>query len=250
MKKALTEYLLRLGDNALILSQQLCGWCGHAPTLEEELALSNIALDLLGQSRLWLDAAGRTMTPIQSEDDLAYKRNVQDFRNVLLVELNKGNFADTQVRQFLFDSWHFLLLRELSKSLDQEVAAIATKALKEVTYHLRRSSSWIVRLGDGNFQSNLLCRQAIDLFGIYVNELFEMDDVEELMLSQGIGCDLAAIYPEWLAYVNEVLITATLDPLSPKYNLSGGKKGSHSESLVGLLMEMQFLTRAYPGATW
>ncbi|MFD0708839.1 phenylacetate-CoA oxygenase subunit PaaI [Photorhabdus luminescens] len=245
-----TEYLLRLGDNALILSQRLCEWCGHAPMLEEDLALSNIALDLLGQARMWLDAAGRDMTPVKSEDDLAYLRDVQAFRNVLLVEQDKGNFADTQIRQFLFDSWHYLVLRELTNSSDEEIAAIASKALKEVTYHLRRSSRWVVRLGDGSPQSHELCRQAIERYEIYVNELFEMDELEQVIESQGIGCDLAALYPEWLTYVNDVLRNATLKPLHPTLALSGGKRGQHGEALVGLLMEMQFLVRAHPGAQW
>ncbi|MCS3805722.1 ring-1,2-phenylacetyl-CoA epoxidase subunit PaaC [Chromobacterium alkanivorans] len=250
LKNLRAEYLLRLGDNALILSQRLCEWCGHAPTLEEDLALSNVALDLLGQARLWLDAAGRGLTPAQSEDDLAYGRDAQAFRNVLLVELTRGNFADTQMRQFLFDSWHCLLLRELSDSADAEVAAIASKALKEATYHLRRSSGWVVRLGDGSRQSREFCLLALERCWHYVGELFEMDELEQAMLAQGVGCDLAALYPEWLAYVNEVLAAATLEPPHAAPAVSGGKRGAHGEALVALLMEMQFLSRAHPGAGW
>ncbi|MFP1883691.1 1,2-phenylacetyl-CoA epoxidase subunit PaaC [Lonsdalea quercina] len=250
LKKMRAEYLLRLGDNALILSQRLCEWCGHAPTIEEDLALSNVALDLLGQARLWLEASGRQMVPAQSEDDLAYKREVQAFRNLLLVEQVRGNFADTQIRQFLFDSWHCLLLRKLSQSSDEEVAAIATKALKETTYHLRRSKGWVLRLGDGSARSRELCVQALAFYESYLYELFEMDALDKEMHAQGIGCDLTELYPDWLEYVNDVLQEATLEPLRMEYVLSGGKRGVHGEELVELLIDMQYLTHAYPGGTW
>ncbi|POZ63325.1 phenylacetate-CoA oxygenase subunit PaaI [Chromobacterium alticapitis] len=246
----LADYLLRLGDSALILSQRLCAWCGHAPTLEEDLALSNVALDLLGQARLWLDYAGAKLSPRQSEDDLAYRRDAQGFRNVLLTEQPNGNFADTQLRQFLFDSWHCLVLRELSDSADSQVAAIAAKALKEASYHLRRSSEWVVRLGDGSARSHRYAQNALNHCWDYVGELFEMDALEQKMLGLGIGCDLAALHPEWLNYVQEVLTAATLKlPLKPS-GLCGGKRGRHGEALVGLLMEMQHLTRIHPGAEW
>lgn len=246
----LSDYLLRLGDNALILSQQLCGWCGHAPTLEEDVALSNVALDLLGQSRLWLEYAGASMTPRQNEDELAYHRDAQQFRNVLLVEQPNGNFADTQVRQFLFDSWHCLLLRELSSSADEQLGAIATKARKEAIYHLRRSSEWVVRLGDGSPRSHRYAQRALDRCCDYVNELFAMDVLDQEMMRSGIGADMSALQPEWLAYVQQVLAAANLVYPVNSLSLDGGKRGQHSELLVGLLMEMQYMARSYPGAQW
>lgn len=243
-------YLLHVGDNALILSQRLCAWCGHAPSLEEELALGNIALDLLGQARLWLSAAGRSMAGTPDEDALAYGRDAQDFRNALLLEQPNGNFADTQARQFLFDSWHCLLLRELARGADQEIAAIAAKGLKEASYHLVRSSGWMVRLGDGSAHSHQLCQQALERHWPFVDELFEMGDAERALLSEGIGCDLQALYPEWRAYVEQVLAAATLRWPHGVTGLHGGKRGRHGEALVALLMEMQFLARTHPGAAW
>ena len=246
----LADYLLRLGDNALILSQRLCEICGHAPTLEEDLALSNVALDLLGQARMWLGYAGSLHPRPLSEDALAYGRDVHAFRNVLLVEQPNDNFAHIQVRQFLFDSWHCLLLRALAESADNQVVAIATKALKEASYHLRRSSSWVVRLGDGNPLSRQHSQNALIRCWDYVGELFEVDELEQVMLAEDLGCNLAALYPEWLAYVNEVLSAATLDLPHRPSCLTGGKRGAHGEALVSLLMEMQYLARAYPGVEW
>lgn len=246
----LSEYLLRLGDSTLILAQQLCGWCGHAPTLEEDVALSNVALDLLGQSRLWLDYAGSQMTPRQSEDQLAYQRDAEQFRNVLLVEQPNGNFADTQVRQFLFDSWHCLLLRELSRSGDAQVSAIASKACKEVAYHLQRSSEWVVRLGDGTARSHAYAQQALAHCADHVHELFAMDELDQAMLQAGIGADLASLKPEWFSYVQQVLAAARLSYPQNPLNLDAGKRGQHGEHLVGLLMEMQYLARSNPGAQW
>ncbi|WP_374347101.1 1,2-phenylacetyl-CoA epoxidase subunit PaaC [Chitinimonas sp.] len=246
----LADYVLRLADNALILSQQLCAWCGHAPTLEEDLALSNVALDLLGQARLWLQYAGSQSVPPRSEDELAYWRDAQSFRNVLLVEQPNGNFADTQVRQFLFDSWHCLLLRDLSDSADKQIAAIAAKARKEASYHLRRSSEWVVRLGDGSALSHGYAQNALDHCWNHIGELFEMDALDQRMLGLRIGCDQAALHGEWLRYVQEVLAAANLQlPDSPPY-LTGGKRGQHGEALVSLLMEMQYLPRTHPGAQW
>jgi len=247
---SLSNYLLRLGDSALIISQQLCGWCGHAPTLEEDVALSNIALDLLGQSRLWLEYAGASMVPAQDEDDLAYRRDAHQFRNVLLVEQPNGNFADTQVRQFLFDSWHCLLLTELSSSTDTKIGAIATKARKEATYHLQHSSQWIVRLGDGSARSHRYAQRALELCADYVGELFEMDAIDLELANVGIGADMAALQPQWQAYVEQVLAAANLVYPANPIKRRGGKRGQHSELLVGVLMEMQHLARSYPGAQW
>lgn len=247
---SLSDYLLRLGDNALILSQQLCGWCGHAPTLEEDVALSNIALDLLGQARLWLEHAGASMVPVRDEDDLAYHRDAHQFTHVLLVEQPNGNFADTQVRQFLFDSWHCLLLTELSRSTEPRISAIAIKARKEATYHLQHSSQWIVRLGDGTERSHRYAQRALEQCVDYVGELFAMDAVDHEMVRLGIGADLAALRPQWQAYVEQVLAAGNLVYPASALSVQGGRHGQHSELLVGLLMEMQHLARSYPGAQW
>ena len=170
---ALFDYLLRLGDNALILGHRLSEWCGHSPALEEDLALSNVALDLIGQTQLWLNLAGEVEGKGRDADKLAYLRDARDFRNVLLVEQPNGDFAMTMARQFYFDAWHYLLLRDLSGSKDSRVAEIAAKGLKEVTYHLERSRDWVLRLGDGTEESHRRMQAAIDDLWMYTGELFE-----------------------------------------------------------------------------
>lgn len=190
------------------------------------------------------------MIPAQNEDDLAYRRDAHQFRNVLLVEQPNGNFADTQVRQFLFDSWHCLLLTELSRSTDPQIGAIAIKARKEATYHLQHSSQWMVRLGDGSARSHRYAQRALDLCADYVGELFEMDAIDQEMANVGIGADMTTLQPQWHAYVKEVLTAANLVYPANPITRRGGKRGQHSELLVGVLMEMQHLARSYPGAQW
>ncbi len=175
------EYLLRLGDNCLILSQRLSEWCGHGPVLEEDIALTNIALDLLGQARFWLSYAGEVEGAGRDEDQLAFLRDSGQFRNVLLVEQPNGDYAITTARQFYFDSWHFHLLSALQKSSDARIAAIAEKAIKEVTYHLERSTDWVIRLGDGTDESHRRMQNAADELWMYTGELFEMDDLDREM---------------------------------------------------------------------
>lgn len=254
MDKTLFEYLLRLGDTALILSQRLSAWTGHGPVLEEDLALTNTALDLLGQARLWLTLAGEVEGAGRDEDALAYLRDAHQFHNALLVERPNGNYADTMARQFLFDVWHYFLLQKLEKSADERVAAIAAKALKEVTYHVRRSSDLVVRLGDGTAESHAKMQAAIDEAWRYTGELFADDSVDQDMAARGIGCELAALREPWLRHVREVLEEATLavpdEAAADLPALRGGRQGRHTEELGYLLAEMQFLPRAYPGAKW
>lgn len=254
MDKTLFEYLLRLGDTALILSQRLSAWTGHGPVLEEDLALTNTALDLLGQARLWLTLAGEVEGAGRDEDALAYLRDAHQFHNALLVERPNGNYADTMARQFLFDVWHYFLLQKLEKSADERVAAIAAKALKEVTYHVRRSSDLVVRLGDGTAESRAKMQAAIDEAWRYTGELFADDAVDQDMAARGIGCELAALREPWLRHVREVLEEATLavpdEAAADLPALRGGRQGRHTEELGYLLAEMQFLPRAYPGAKW
>ncbi len=244
------EYLLRLGDDALILSQRLGEWCGHGPALEEDIAITNVALDLLGQARNWLTYAGEVEGRGRDEDQVAFLRDAGEFRNLLLVEQPNGDFGQTMARQFLFDSWHHLLLEKLTASTDERVRGIAEKSLKEVTYHLRRSTDWIVRLGDGTEESHTRVQSAIDGLWMFTGELFEVDAVEEEMQTAGIGCDLAALRGPWMSNVERVLTEATLKIPKQTWMQRGGKRGVHTEKLGYILAEMQFLQRAYPGARW
>ncbi|CAB3692293.1 1,2-phenylacetyl-CoA epoxidase subunit PaaC [Achromobacter kerstersii] len=254
MDKTLFEYLLRLGDSSLILSQRLGAWTGHGPILEEDLALTNTALDLLGQARMWLTLAGEVEGAGRDEDALAYHRDAHQFHNVLLVERDNGNYADTMARQFLFDVWHYFLLQRLEQSADERVSAIAAKSIKEVTYHVRRSSDMVVRLGDGTDESHAKMQAAIDDAWRFTGELFADDAVDQDVAARGIGCDLSALREPWIAHVRDVLEEATLtvpdDAAANHLAYRGGRQGRHTEALGYVLAEMQYLPRAYPGATW
>jgi ring-1,2-phenylacetyl-CoA epoxidase subunit PaaC len=245
------DYLLRLADSALVLSQRLSEWCGKGPALEEDMALTNVALDLIGQARFWLSYAGEIEGAGRDEDKLAFQRDAHEFRNLLLVEQPNGNYAETLARQFYFDSWHYLLLQKLVGSTDTRIAAIAEKSLKEVSYHVRRSSDLIVRLGDGTERSHAMMQDALNDLWMYTDEMFRADEVEMTMAGKGIGPDPASLLQPWLEYVDEVLREATLVmPPLDAWMQKGGKQGVHSENLGYLLAEMQFLQRAYPGASW
>jgi ring-1,2-phenylacetyl-CoA epoxidase subunit PaaC len=247
---ALFEYLLRLGDNALILGHRLSEWCGHGPALEEDLALSNVALDLIGQTQLWLNLAGEVEGKGRDADKLAYLRDARDFRNVLLVEQPNGDFAVTMARQFYFDAWHYLLLQGLTGSTDGRIAEIAAKALKEVTYHLERSREWVVRLGDGTEESHRRMQAALDDLWMYTGELFESDEVDQAVVSGGIGPDVSRFHEPWLGLMRATADEATLALPQPGWAQRGGKRGIHSEHLGYILADLQFLQRAYPNATW
>lgn len=245
------QWLLRCGDNALILSQRLSAWCGKGPALEEDMAVTNVALDLLGQARLWLSYAAECEGNGRDEDQLAYLRDVHDFRNLLLVEQPNGHFGDTLARQFFFDTWHYYLLTALCQSTDAQVAAIAEKSLKEVSYHVRRSSDLIVRLGDGTEESHARMQASVDGLWMYCGEMFAPDAIDLAMAEQGIAPDLGSLHTPWLAHVSSIFHAATLRLPSPAaWMQNGGKNGRHSEHLGFLLAEMQFLQRAYPGAQW
>jgi ring-1,2-phenylacetyl-CoA epoxidase subunit PaaC len=245
------EYLLRQGDNALILSQQLSQLCGKGPALEEDMALTNVALDLLGQTRMWLTYAGELEGHGRDEDRLAYLRDSREFRNVLLVEQPNGDYAQTMVRQFFFDTWHYFLMRELLSSTDKRIAEIAEKSLKEVTYHLRRSGDLVVRLGDGTDISHAKMQAAVDELWTYAGEMFIYDEVDHAMVEQGIAPAAEGLRAAFLQHVAEVVLEATLAMPSPDaYMQRGGKQGRHTERLGYVLAEMQSLQRAYPGAEW
>ncbi|MDJ0684754.1 MAG: phenylacetate-CoA oxygenase subunit PaaC [Alphaproteobacteria bacterium] len=245
------DYLLRLGDNALILGHRLSEWCGHAPILEEDIALTNVALDLIGQARMLLTQAGAVEGKGRDEDALAFGRDVLDWRNVLLVEQPNGDFADTIARQFLFDIWNHQVFSTLLGSTDAELAAIAAKAVKEIAYHKRHSSEWLIRLGDGTEESRARMIRALDVHWGFVEELFTPDAVDQAAFEAGIGPDLAALRPEWDAAVAAVLDEAGLERPEVGWAVHGGKTdGHHSEHLGFILAELQFMQRAYPGLAW
>lgn len=250
MSAARLQYLLRLGDNALVLAQRLSEWCGKGPALEEDLATTNTALDLLGQARLWLSYAGELEGRGRDEDALAYRRDAHEFRNALLVEYPNGHYGDTIARQFYFDAFHVPLLRALAASADPRIAEIAAKSAKEAAYHLERSADWVIRLGDGTEQSRARMQQSVDDLWMYTGELFTADDVDREMTAGGFGPDLGALREPWLASVREVFEEATLAVPGDAYMQRGGKQGVHTEKLGYLLAEMQYLQRAYPDARW
>lgn len=247
---ALVEWLLRTGDNCLILGHRVSEWCGHAPALEEDIALANTALDLIGQTQFWLGLAGEVEGQGRSADQIAFLRDAGAFRNVLLVERPNGDFGHTLMRQFLFDAWHLELLRALSGSADPRVAEIAAKAQKEVAYHLERSADLVIRLGDGTDESRRRMQKALDTLWPYTGELFLSDEADRAVAEAGIAPLPEALKPAWDAVVADVLAEATLTLPGGSYQHKGGKRGVHTEHLGFLLAEMQFLQRAYPGAVW
>ncbi|HRJ39239.1 MAG TPA: phenylacetate-CoA oxygenase subunit PaaC [Flavobacteriales bacterium] len=249
-QEALYQYTLRLGDNALILGHRLSEWTSKAPLLEEDLALGNLALDLLGQANSLLEYAGKTEGKGRSQDDLAYKRAEREFLNNLLVELPNGDFGFTIVRQFLYSTFSLFLYEELSKSKDEQIAAIAAKSLKEIKYHVRHSSDWMLRLGDGTEESHNRVQKSLNDIWMYTGELFEMNEVDAILIKAGIAADLNAIKQKWSSKIEEVLSQATLKRPQDAFMQTGSRKGIHTEYLGFILAEMQYLPRAYPTAKW
>ncbi|MCB1366643.1 MAG: phenylacetate-CoA oxygenase subunit PaaC [Rhodobacteraceae bacterium] len=247
---ALFEYLCRLGDNTLILGHRVSEWCGHAPVLEEDIALANTALDLIGQTQLWLGLAGEVEGKGRSADDLAYLRDAWDFRNILMVERPNGDFGQTIMRQFLFDAWQVINLGRLTQSTDARIADIAGKAVKEAAYHIERSGGTVVGLGDGTEESHARMQAALDYHWDYVGEMFDGDAVDAELAKAGIVPDPASLKAEWDALVGGYLEAATLQVPAAGYVHKGGKTGRHTEHLGYILGQMQWLQRAYPGASW
>jgi ring-1,2-phenylacetyl-CoA epoxidase subunit PaaC len=249
--EALFEYLLRLGDNTLILGHRVSEWCGHGPVLEEDIALANTALDLIGQTQMWLGLAAEVEGKGRDADKLAFLRDVWHFRNLLLVEMPNGDFGQTLMRQFLFDAWHSILLGRLLTGTEDRVTAIAAKASKEVSYHLERSAGTVVGLGDGTDESHARIQMALDYLWPYVGEMFRGDGVDAELVAAGIAPDPAGLREEYDALVGRVLSEATLQVPESKFAHKGGKDGSfHTEHLGHLLTSMQWLQRAYPGCEW
>jgi ring-1,2-phenylacetyl-CoA epoxidase subunit PaaC len=250
-KTKLLQFLLRQGDNTLILGHRVSEWCGHSPILEEDIALANTALDLIGQTQMWLTYAAEVQGEGKSADDLAFLRDAWDFRNVLLVELPNGDFGRTLLRQFLFDAFQSVLMGRLMKSSDETVAAIAAKASKEVAYHVERSADTVVGLGDGTEESHARMQEALNYLWPYVGEQFESDDIDAAMAEAGIAPDPAGLRAEYDALIGRVLAEATLTLPDSAYAHKGGRTGyMHTEHLGHLLTTMQWLQRAYPGCEW
>jgi len=246
----LVQFTLRLADNALVLGHRLSEWCGHAPTLEEDIGLANIALDLIGQARALYTYAGTAEGRGRDEDKLAYLRDAPQYRNILLVEQPNGDFAATIVRQLLFAAFMAPFWRALSASKDATLAAIAAKAEKETAYHLRHAGEWLIRLGDGTEESHRRAQAALDEFWPYSGELFETDQVERALIKTGIVVDPATLKAEWDRTLDDILAEATLTRPAAGWMQTGGRSGRHSEHLGYILAELQFLQRAYPGASW
>lgn len=250
VENPLFEYLLRLGDDRLILGHRLSEWTGHGPILEEDIATANLALDLIGQAASLLRLAGEVEGKGRNEDALAYLRDGTEFRNCLLVEQPRGDFGFTMVRQFLFDAHSVLLWDELTRSGHAGLAAIAAKALKEDKYHLRHSGEWVVRLGDGTDESHARVQRALEDAWRFTGELFDADDVDAAVAAAGIRVDAAALRARWDRMVDDVLSRATLRRPEGVAMQRGGRRGRHTEHIGHLLATMQSVARAHPGATW
>ena len=246
---SLFTYTLRIADSSLILGQRMSEWCSNGPTLEEDIAMSNISLDMFGQANGFYQYAAQ-LDGTKSADELAFRRNEREFFNHQLVEQENGNFGTTMVRNFLHDIFNFLFYTELTKSKDETLSALASKSLKEVKYHLRHSSNWLIRLGDGTGESNTKVQDALEELWMYTGELFEMDNLDAELLNNGIAVDNSALKSEWDRMVNKTLVKAKLTRPEDAYMATGGKKGLHTEYLGFILSEMQFLQRAYPDAKW
>ena len=249
-KEAIGQYALRLGDDALILGHRLSEWCSNAPSLEEDLALANIALDFIGQARLFYGYAAELDGGDVSEDTYAYTRDCREFSNLLICELPCGDFAFTMARQYLLDEFYLAFMQSLCDSADRTLSAIAGKAVKESRYHLRRSREWMLWLGDGTQESHRRLQRAIDDLWGYTEEMFESDDLTAHLIAQNIAVESAALKDAWQQKVSATLREATLSAPSPSWSVRGGRAGIHTEYLGHLLSELQFMQRAYPGLEW
>jgi ring-1,2-phenylacetyl-CoA epoxidase subunit PaaC len=251
MKKELFELLLRLADDHLVLGHRVSEWCGHAPTLEEDLALPNIALDLIGQARSLYTYAGEIEGKGRNEDQLAYLRLEHDYHNLLLAERPNGDFAQTILRQLYFSVFMQAWWREAAKSKDETLAAIAAKAVKEAVYHVRHAAEWTIRLGDGTEESARRMAEAVGELYRFTGELFETDDVTDALAAAGIAPDPASLRDEWDRTIADIFAEAQLEMPDPEtWQQKGGRKGVHGEEMGFLLADLQYMQRAYPGMTW
>ena len=248
--QALHTYLLRMGDDSLILSQRLSQLCGHGPILEEDIALTNVALDLIGQATLLLEYSGELADQPKTNDELAYLRLEKEYVNTILVEQPNGHFGDTIMRQFLFDAYRKPLLEKLLDSTDKRLAGIAEKSLKETKYHLRHSSEWVIRLGDGTEESHKRIQNSLESLLRYAHELFFENEVDELLIAKGIVPSAEIIFPIWEKTLHDVFKEATLSLPKNNWKFQGGREGRHSEHMGYLLAEMQYMQRTYPNMEW
>ncbi len=249
-QEALFKYILRIGDTNLILGQRLSEWTGHGPFLEEDLALTNITLDITGAAKSLLEYAALVEGKGRTEDDLAFLRNDRQFFNVQITELPNGDYARTIARQVLIDCFDFYFYQELAKSKDETLAGIAQKSLKEVTYHLRHTSAWLERFGDGTEESHNKVQLALNELWQYTNELFEMNEVDEILIQDGIAVDLNLVKSKWEKHILELVEKSTLTIPENVFMQTGSRKGLHTEHLAFILAEMQALPRMYPDAKW
>lgn len=250
MKQNLIKYILQIADNSLILGQRLGELCGHGPNLETDIALTNISLDLLGQTRNYYQYIAKLKGGNTTEDDIAFMRSEREYLNVLLVEQPNGHFGDTMARQFYFDVFHLFLMNELQNSKDETLAAIAKKGIKEVSYHVRFSSDWVKRLGDGTETSHQKMQEAINNLWRYTNELFQQTEADKIMIEEGIGVDVSLFKEAYYHKISEVLKEATLTVPKEKYFQKGGKEGIHTENMGFILAELQYMQRTYPNLKW
>lgn len=249
--EAFFEYLLRLADDRLILGHRLSEWCGHGPILEEDIALANIALDKIGHAAALYEYAAEIEGEDRHRDDIVYFRNDPEYKNIKMAELPKGDFGFTIARQFLFSSFSYFLYEGLKEAEDEQFRGMIEKHLKEIKYHLRHSREWVLRLGDGTEKSHERIQNSFDELWTYTRELFYMDEIDELMIEEGLGTDTSIFKDEWKKLVTETLEEATLNvPDFNQYMAAGGREGLHTEHLGHLLAEMQHLRRSYPDAVW
>lgn len=250
LKQATQDYVTRLGDDAVVIGHRVSEWCSNAPFLEEDLALQNVALDFIGRARMYYNYAAELADDGRDEDDFAYMRDHREYQNLLLMELPRGDFAYTMVRQLLVDVYNLLYLEQLLKSKDETIAAIAAKAIKESRYHLRRSHEWMLRLGVGSEESHARAQAAIDDIWGFTHELFDVDELEQQMIDAGIGVDSVQLKDGWTREVSDILREATLELPETEWAVRGGRDGYHTEYLGQMLNEMQSVHRAYPGQKW
>lgn len=246
----LVQYIYGIADNALILGQRLGELCGHGPNLETDIAMTNMALDLLGQTRSYYQYAAKQLGNEATEDTIAFLRSEREYKNVLLVEQPNTDFAYSIARQFLFDEFHLLLLQELQNSSDETLSAIAKKSIKEVLYHKRFSSDWIKRLGDGTEESKIRVQNAINDLWVFTDELFHQTDADKAMVIEGIGADVTKLKDAYYTNISQILEEATLEIPQMQYFQKGGKQGIHSEHMGYLLADMQYMQRTFPNMTW
>ena len=249
-KQAVQAYATRLGDDAVVIGHRVSEWCSNAPFLEEDLALQNVALDFIGRARMYYGYAAELADDGRDEDDFAFMRDQREYQNLLLMELPRGDFAYTMVRQLFVDVYNMLYLAQLLESSDETLAAIAAKAIKESRYHLRRSHEWLLRLGIGTEESHARAQTAIDDIWGFTHEMFELDELEQQLADAGIGVDSAGLKAAWTRQVTDILREATLEVPSEGWAVRGGREGYHTEHLGQMLNEMQSVHRAFPGQKW